>query len=162
MVCQQASPFSRKSFDGGDSGEFRDSQRDIEMLTRIGQLEQVEFRASSYVIFAENPEPPTILCTWPAMAPGLTMGSRRSRTMRPGQFMEKKASMDVARARARMRMVGQDMTAQWGKEEDEGYRMGVREKDVVRNEEKSCYESIVETTRLRLNTYSSSLQQRQR
>lgn len=66
----------------------------------MGQEEHEEARASSYVILNPNPLPPAIECTCPEMAPGLTMGSARSSTRRPGHGIRKNADVGAAVQRA--------------------------------------------------------------
>lgn len=62
----------------------------------MGQEEHEEERASSYVMLKPKPFPPAIECTCPEILPGLTMGSARSSTRRPGQGMRKKADVGAA------------------------------------------------------------------
>lgn len=65
----------------------------------MGHDEHEEARASSYVILNPKPFPPAMECTCPEIAPGLTMGSARSSTRRPGQGMRKKAAVGAATQR---------------------------------------------------------------
>jgi len=56
-----------------------------------------------------KPAPPEIVCKCPETAPGLTIGSKRSRTRRPGHDIRKKAEVgatsEVTRPSARVRVL---------------------------------------------------------
>lgn len=49
-----------------------------------------------------KPAPPEIVCKCPETAPGLTIGSKRSRTRRPGHDIRKKAEVGAASEATRL------------------------------------------------------------